>query len=359
MNKESWAVVGLLLLALGLVATGCGPKAVQVTTLAGSDRGHADGSAADAQFDGPVGVALDAKGNVYVADSANHRVRLISPKGEVSTLAGSDAVGYADGLVTEALFSTPTGVALDGSGNVYVADSAEMDPHPLHVRVVTPEGIVRTLAGSGQSGYKDGVATEAQFKVPAKVTVGAEGNVYVADTNNHRIRLVRPDGTVSTLAGDPKPGYAAGYADGPAAEAKFDSPRSVAVDSAGNVYVADTNNHCIRVISPDGQVTTLAGTRESGFVDGQGSEARFNYPAGIAIDAKGNLYVADMANHSIRRVTPAGVVTTLAGSGKPGNADGPPTEAQFRAPEGVAVDSQGNVYVADTGNHRVRKITQP
>jgi sugar lactone lactonase YvrE len=150
-----------------------------------------------------------------------------------------------------------------------------------------------------------------------------------------------------------------GYADGPAAEAQFNGPRGVAVDAKGNVYVADTGNHRIRMISPAGQVTTLAGGSEPGYKDGKGSEARFNYPADIAADAAGNLYVADTANHCIRKITPEGVVTTLAGNGKPGDTDGPLAEAQFRAPEGVAVDSQGNVYVADTGNQRIRKIVQP
>jgi sugar lactone lactonase YvrE len=162
---------------------------------------------------------------------------------------------------------------------------------------------------------------------------------------------------VTTLAGPLEAGYAAGYADGPAAEARFQGPRSVAVDGAGNLYVADTGNHCIRVISPAGQVTTLAGAPEPGYVDGQGAQARFSFPAGVAVDAEGNLYVADTANHRIRMITPDGAVTTLAGSGEPGYADGPAGEAQFRAPEGVAVDADGNLIVADTGNHRIRKIT--
>jgi len=335
---------------------GCGSKAPQVVTLAGSEDGYADGSGEEAQFSSPVALAVDAEGNVYVADSANHRIRKIAPDGTVTTLAGGDQPGFADGPISEATFGTPTGIVLADSGTLYVADGVVTDPHPMRLRVITPDGMVSTLAGSGQAGYKDGLGPDAQFKVPANIAIDRAGNIYVADTNNHRIRRVSPEGEVTTLAGPTEAGYAAGYADGSAAEARFDSPRSVAVDAAGNVYVADTGNHCIRVIAPDGQVVTLAGVKEPGYVDGQGSEARFNFPAGIAVDAEGNLYVADTANHCIRKITPDGTVTTLAGNGAPGDVDGLAGEAQFRAPEGVAVGTDGNIYVADTGNHRVRKI---
>lgn len=353
MNKT--LQIALTLTVLALLMTGCGSPEPRVVTLAGSEEGYADGSGAGAQFSGPVDVAVDTE-DVYVADSANHRVRKIAPDGTVTTLAGSDQVGLADGPVSEATFSALTGVALAASGVLYVADSVEADPHPMRIRVITPDGTVTTLAGSNQAGYKDGLGLDAQFKSPASLAVDRAGNVYVADTNNHRIRRVSPEGEVTTLAGPPKAGYAAGYADGPAGEARFQSPRSVAVDEAGNVYVADTGNHCIRVISPDGEVTTLAGAEEPGYADGQGSEARFNFPSGIAVDAEGSLYVADTANHRICKITPDGTVTTLAGSGEPGAADGPSSEARFRAPEAVTVDPNGNVVVADTGNHRVRKI---
>jgi len=349
------------LAVLALLVVGCGKVAEPtVVTLAGGEGGYADGSGTEARFSGAVAVAVDGAGNIYVADSANHRVRKIMADGAaaptVTTVAGGDRVGYADGPILEAVFSTPTGVAVAASGALYVADSAEVDPHPMRVRVVTPDGTVTTLAGSWEDGYKDGFGSDAQFKAPASVAVDDAGNVYVADTNNHRIRLVSPEGEVTTLAGPLKAGYAAGYADGPAAEAKFNGPRSVAVDGAGNIYVADTGNHCVRVVSPDGQVTTLAGAKEPGYADGQGAEARFSFPAGIAVDGDGNLYVADTANHRIRKIAPDGAVTTVAGSGEPGGADGPALEAQFQAPEGVAVDLDGNIIVADTGNHRIRRV---
>lgn len=347
-----WLVVSLLFVA----STGCAPKAVRVITVAGSTGGYAEGAGAAAMFNAPVGVAVDEQGNIYVADSANHRIRKIAPDGTVTTAAGSGGVGSADGAALEATFGAPTGVALTSSGLLYIADSVAEDPHPLRLRLLTPEGVVITLAGSLEAGYKDGSGNAARFRSPASIAVDAGGNIYVADTNNHRIRLVSPSGEVTTLAGSTRPGYVAGYADGPAAEARFQNPRSVAVDAQGNVYVADAGNNCIRKIAPDGQVVTFAGSREAGYADGKGTEARFNYPSGIAVDAQGNLYVADTANHRIRKITPDGVVTTLAGSGQPGNADGLAPEAQFRAPEGVAVDTKGNVYVADTGNNRIRKI---
>jgi len=360
MNCKSFLLLLLAAFLVTVLTSGCGPKMPQVITLAGSDRGYREGSGAEAQFDGPIDVAVDAEGNIYVADGANHRIRLISPEGEVSTLAGSD-MGQADGPLDEALFGVPHGIDVDTAGNVYVADEVHFVDResPLRVRLISPDGIVSTLAGSLEHGYSDGPGLDARFKIPANIAVDDAGNVYIADTNNHRIRMLSVGGTVSTIAGRMDAGYAAGYADGPASEARFQHPYGVAVDETGNVYVADTDNHCIRVIAPDGQVTTLAGAKEPGYVDGQGSEARFNFPRDITIDAEGNLYVADMANHRIRKITPDGVVTTLAGSGEPDNADGPAGEAQFRLPEGIAVDFEGNLIVADTGNHRIRKIVQP
>jgi len=545
-----------------------------VTTLAGSTYGSADGTGTAAQFRSPTGVAVDSAGDVYVADSENNCIRKVTPAGVVTTLAGS-TIGFADGTGTAAQFNGPIGVALDSAGNVYVADR-----NNNYIRKVTPTGVVTTLAGSGVSGFADGTGTAAQFNLPFGVAVDSAGNVYVVDRNNHRIRTVTPTGVVTTLAGS-----TIGFADGTDTAAQFNNPFGVAVDSAGNVYVADTFNHRIRKVTPgaggpytltlnedsgayaaganfagsispgpsadagqtlaftvtndatalfsvqptlaangtltftqapnangtatvtvfavdnggtanggvdtsaaqtfviaitpvndapgftlaaatvtvnqnsgltttnnfatgftpgsanesaqtlvgytvtnnnaalfitppaitnngtltfalaNGQtgnatvtvvardsggtanggvdqststftlsvvtppntapsfalptrsiVSTLAGS-SNGFADGTGTDAQFFDPIGVAVDSAGNVYVGDERNHRIRKVTPAGVVTTLAGSGSPGFADGTGAAAQFDSPAGVAVDSADNVYVSDLGNHRIRKVT--
>ncbi|GHV72835.1 hypothetical protein AGMMS49940_01370 [Spirochaetia bacterium] len=321
-----------------------------VTTLAG-DRpyGYADGTGTEVRFYNPEGVAVDNAGNVYVADTSNQRIRKISPSGAVTTLAGGVPYGYADGTGTEARFYYPKGVAVDNAGNVYVADS-----YNHRIRKISPSGAVTTLAGGVSYGYADGTGTEARFYYPEGVAVDNAGNVYVADTSNQRIRKISPSGAVTTLAG----GVPYGYADGTGTEARFYYPKGVAVDNAGNVYVADSYNHRIRKISPSGAVTTLAGGVSYGYADGTGTEARFYYPEGVAVDNAGNVYVADTSNQRIRKISPSGAVTTLAGGVPYGYADGTGTEARFSYPRGVAVDNAGNVYVADTNNHSIRKITQ-
>jgi sugar lactone lactonase YvrE len=313
-----------------------------VTTFVGSTFGSTDGVATAAQFYYPYGVAVDAAGSVYVADTSNHRIRKITPAGAVSTLAGSTQ-GFASGVGAAAQFNSPYGVAVDAAGNVYVADNSNH-----RIRKISPTGVVSTLAGS-TSGYADGTGTVAQFNFPSGVAVDAAGNVYVADTSNHRIRKITSAGAVTTLAGS-----TSGYADGTGTVAQFNTPRGVAVDAAGNVYVADTVNHRIRKITPAGAVTTLAGST-SGYADGTGTVAQFNSPYGVAVDAAGNVYVADTSNRRIRKITSAGAVTTLAGSTF-GFGDGVGAAAQFNTPRGVAVDAAGNVYVADTNNYRIRKI---
>jgi sugar lactone lactonase YvrE len=330
---------------------GLGGGGVSVITLAGSgDPGNADGIGEAAQFKSPYGVAVDSTGNVYVADLINYRIRKITPGGTVSTLAGTTQ-GYADGTGTAAKFGSPYGVAVDSAGTVYVADSSNH-----RIRKITPGGTVSTLAGSGTAGgFAEGSGTAAKFKSPFGVAVDSAGTVYVADSSNHRIRKITPGdaGTVSTLAGSGDPGNA----DGPGTAAQFYQPYGVAVDSAGTVYVADIDNHRIRKITPEGEVTTLAGSGNPGYAEGSGTAAQFSSPRGVAVDSAGTVYVADSLNHRIRKITPDGTVSTLAGSTQ-GFADGTGTAAQFNNPTGVAVNSAGTVYVADMGTNRIRKITQ-
>lgn len=300
------------------------------------------------------GVATDSAGNVYVSDDST--IRKITPAGAVSTLAGMPLItGSADGLGAAATFNDPEGIASDREGNVYVADKSNRT-----IRKITPAGLVSTLAGkAGVDGDTDGSGAAARFGWlggAGGMAADSAGNVYVADGSS--IRKITPAGLVSTLAGKVIVFYGEDFsADGTGAAARFDAPQGVATDSVGNVYVADTYNHTIRKVTQAGVVTTLAGTaRITGSANNSGAAARFNRPWGIATDRAGNVYVTD--NYTIRKITPAGVVSTLAG--KPqivGSADGSGAGASFNEPRAIAVDGAGNVYVADTGNSTVRKIT--
>ena len=331
---------------------------VSFELLAGNiSHGHTDGTGAVARFFGPCSVAVDGAGNVYVADTLNHTIRKVTPAGVVTTLAGTAGMsGSADGTGAAARFSSPKGVAVDTAGNVYVADTSNYT-----IRKVTAAGVVITLAGTaGMRGSADGAGAAASFDPPSGVAVDGAGNVYVADAFSSTIRKVTGAGVVTTLAGT---AYMRGSADGTGAAASFwleysSACSGVAVDSTGNIYVGDTNNSTIRKVTAAGVVTTLAGTaRMPDHVDGTGAAARFNEPSGVAVDGAGNIYVAD-TDDTIRKVTAAGVVTTLAGTAfRPGSTDGTGAAASFYGPSGVAVDSAGNFYIADATNDTIRKVT--
>jgi len=327
----------------------------QVTTLAGlaGAPGSADGVGADARFNNPNSVAVDADGTVYVADLGNSTIRKITPNGAVTTLAGlAGSSGVSDGRGSAARFVQPSAVAVDRNGLVYVTDfSADT------VRTIAPDGTVTTIAGLANTpGTADGAGSAARFFFPAGIGVDASGNLYVSEYKNGTIRKITPDHVVTTLAGDPD---VSGSNDGVGRAAHFYTPAGDAVDDQGNVYVADSGNSSIRAVSSAGVVATIAGHPGSaGSVDGTGHDARFNYPAAVAADVSGNLYVADGLGRTVRKITSAGVVTTLAGSaGQIGSTDGRGTAARFGFPEGIAVDAAGNVFVADGDNFTIRKIT--
>jgi sugar lactone lactonase YvrE len=327
--------------------THSGPRVATVTVFAGSGTlGGSDGTGVSAEFGDPSGLALDGSGNLYVADQNNAMIRKITSAAVVTTLAGSlDNYGYADGAGSGAKFFGPTGVAVDAAGNIYVADETNND-----IRKITPGGVVTTLAG-GTEGYADGTGAAAQFWSPSAIAVDGAGNLYVTDTYNQRIRKITPAGAVSTIAGSGPTGPGnGGFADGAGTtQALFNSPSGIAVDPAGNLYVADFNNSKIRKISPSGVVSTIAGSVD-GEADGQGSAAEFGGPNGIALDRSGNIYVTDRLG-TVREITPGGSVTTIAG------ATGTPTAGVFSNPTGIVVDPSGNIYVADASTQVISKIT--
>jgi len=317
--------------------------------LAGSP-GSADGNGANARFFLPIGITIDSGGNVFVADSENFTIRKISPTGDVTTFAGqAGSQGSSDGFGSAARFSFPAGLAVDLSDNIYVADFGNHT-----IRKITPNGDVSTLAGlAGNPGSVDGQGNAARFNGPAGVAVDDVGNVYVADSFNNTIRVITSAGDVSTLAGL---AGQAGSTDGAGSVARFDLPQGVAVDLKQNVFVADYNNNSIRRVTPPNLVSTLAGLAGSkGSADGTGNAARFNNPFAVAVDRGSNLYVADSRNHTMRKLSPDGAVTTLAGlADVAGSADGSGSAARFNLPEGIAVDNFGTLFVADTLNDTIR-----
>jgi sugar lactone lactonase YvrE len=364
---KSTGYAGLILIVIACLFTACNKNNVKIvpgkydpnavpptgntTTNTGGTTTNPDSSsnALPALFSLPSDVAIDAGGNLYVADYGNNMIRKITPDGIVSALAGNGSNGFQNGTGTQATFNGPTGIAVDAAGNVYVADF-----HNNLIRKVTPAGVVSTLAGTVTNPADSTVATQVSvFSGPSGVAVDASGNVYVADSGNNEIKMVAPDGTVNTLAGNANPGSN----DGTGAAASFYNPTGVALDAAGNLYVADFLNNLIRKIAPGGVVTTIAGNASIGSSDGSGAAASFYFPNSLAVDASGNVFVTDDFNNLIRKISPSGQVTTIAGTGLAGSLNGISTAASFNDPDGIAVDASGNLYIADADNNLIRKIT--
>jgi sugar lactone lactonase YvrE len=318
-------------------------KVGTVSTLAGNaNDGFIDDIGAAASFYSPQGITIGNTGDIYVTDAFNSAIRKVTTGGQVSTVTGNGTIGYVDGSLADARFYAPQSVVTDATGNIYVADFSNNV-----IRKITPGGVVSTLAGSGTAGYGDGTGIAASFNNPRGLAVDGSGNIYVADKGNNLIRKITAAGVVTTFAGN----RAAAWVDKTTAtDASFNKPSGLAIDAAGNIYVADAFNYSIRKITSAGVVSTYLGDPKHKVI---GS------PSALTFDAKGNLFVADQTGR-IFEITTDKVLLPLAGlSATTGFAEGSGKNALFASPQGVAADASGNLYIADSGNNRIRKIVLP
>ena len=320
----------------------------QVTTVAGyGTADFLDGPGWQAGFKGITGVCTDPQGTIYVADSGNNRIRKVEATGNhmVSTIAGSGVEGFADGVGTNAVFGSPKSICIDNQGNLYVTDFWN-----YKIRKITPAGVVTTVAGT-TPGFADGTVATAKFSYLGGICIDAQGNLYVADGGNNRIRKITPSGMVSTVAGS-----TGGHQDGVGTSAQFDYPTGICIDSSNTLFVTEFfGGKLIRKIDTLGMVTTVAGSTW-GYADGQGTAAQFKYPRSICVDNSGNLFVADTDNNRIRKITPSGLVSTYSGSVS-GYLDGFIADALFYGPTRICFDSSNNVLIlGDLNNYKIRKI---
>jgi sugar lactone lactonase YvrE len=313
-----------------------------VSTLAGSYYGYRDGIGSQACFTSPGGIMMSKDSLLYVVDLFSNTIRKITPSGVVSTV---EVHQWPDSALanTPRGFYYPTDATLSQDGAFYILDGGKH-----RICKMSSEGVVSVLAG-GVEGYRDGLGSQAQFNEPNSIVVSREGMIYVADSYNHRIRKITPQGQVSTLAGSEP-----GFADGQGAQAQFFHPQGLALANDGTLYVADAGNARIRKISRQGVVSTLAGG-SIGYADGKGSQARFKSPDGMALAADGSLFVVDVGNNRIRKVSPTGLVYTIAGS-EEGTTDGEGAEAKFKYPRDIVLADPWTLYITDTANSRIRKI---
>ena len=361
--------IKIALCAVLLTASAGAQSSVEwrIDTIAGLLEFGDGGPATAARLHAPSSVVLDGTGNLYIADRDNHRIRKVDPSGVISTIAGTGQPGFSGdrGPAVQAQLSSPTGVAVDSDSNLYIADADNN-----RIRKVDPTGTITTFAGTGEhrdGGFGEdigdgGPATAARLVYPSGVATDAAGNLYIAGGN--RIRKVDAAGAITTIAGSGHTGFSGDG--GPAVQARLDSAVGVAVDSAGNVYITDTRNNRIRKVDSSGVITTIAGTRISGHAafsgdGGPAVEAHLRRPSGVEIDDAGNLYIVDTHNNRIRKVDTSGIISTIAGSGVSGGGEfggdgGPAVQAHLYDPLGVVRDSAGNLYIADTGNNRIRKV---
>ncbi len=323
------------------------------------------GQATNAELNYPFRVAFDAIGNMYIADTTNMRIRKVSTTGVITTLAGNGIKGYAGdgGAATAAELNTPTDVAIDTEGNLYITDFSNS-----RIRKVNTLGIISTFAGTGIAGFSGdgGLASVAELQYPMSITIDVTGNLYIADHANFRIRKINTSGIITTIAGTGTAGYSGDG--GQATSAKINSSYGLTVDAVGNIYIADTHNHRIRQVNTLGVISTLAGTGNAGYNGDNipATSSELYSPAKVAADAMGNVYIADNGNSLIRKVNTAGIITTIAGvttgagtlanqgySGDGGQA----TSAELHNPKGVTINAMGNLYMADAYNNVIREVT--
>lgn len=369
----AWRLVGMLLLCAAGLASSAPATAPIITTIAGGGSpasGNGDGGqATDARLTQPIDVAVDAAGNVYVADVAvfvgqdGFKVRRIDTSGVITTVAGNGTTTYnGDGIAATSAGISVKGIAVDGAGNLYIADA-----HNQRIRKVTPAGIISTVAGNGQTGFSGdgGVATSARLNYPSDVAVDATGNLYILDTFNVRVRKVGTDGVISTVAGNGQSGFSGDGGPGP--QASLASIAGLAVDGTGVVYIADKGNDRVRRVGTDGRITTFAGGGRFRS-DPVATNMKLLHPNGVVVDSRGNVYIAEM-NNIVRMVSRHGILQVVAGDfndttfgtegawwGFSGDG-GPATQAQLYEPMNLALDAQENLYIADSRNGRVRKVT--
>jgi sugar lactone lactonase YvrE len=350
-------------LLIGLVCANLRSNAQVIVTIAGTGTAgySGDGSAAtSAQLNEPTGLAIDAAGNVYINDFNNNRVRKINTSGIISTVAGNGTAGFSGdgGLATSAQLNGPGTVGIDALGNLYIADLMNN-----RIRKVNTSGIISTIAGTGTVGFSGdgGLAVSAQLFQPWGVSVDGSGNIYISDVGNNRVRKINSSGIISTFAGTGAVGF--GGDGGAATSATLNGVNGVAFNSSGDVFMAEYGGHRIRKVNSSGTISSVAGNGIAGFSGDGGiaTSAQLKNPPFVAVDGTGNLYIADFMNSRIRQVNPSGIISTFAGNGTMGfgGDGGPPGSAILNKPEAIATDLLGNVYIADSYNHRVRKVILP
>ncbi len=355
-RNKSKGMLGIVALFSVFIGVHVSESAIIVETVAGTGiPGSVDGMKGSAQLNYPTALAVGKQSELYIADTINSRIRVLHPDGQVSTVYGYDTTQFKPDIIkkngvkpTLPPLKYPYGLTVGADGTLYISDTGNN-----RIFQINSFQHMSVLAGSGTKGKINGSYLKASFSSPTGIVSDSKGNIYVADTNNHQIRIISK-GQVWTFAGNSKNASTGGFKDGKGTSASFAFPTGLAIDRFDNIYVADTNNHAIRKITPQGVVTTLAGTGTPGSANGAGTQASFTYPSGLSVDFYGNIYVTEFQGHRVRKIDTSGVVTSVAGTGSAGFADGSLQDARFNYPYGIISDGRGALWIADAANNRVR-----